>query len=96
MSDETLWQRAKRKFGENPFILPAVGLTVFALYRMFDSMHRRDVIAFQKAQRFRIGAQGLAMFVLVSGIWYQDYKFKLRTAVSLPEPETESISTAQQ
>ncbi|KAH6575250.1 hypothetical protein BASA50_002537 [Batrachochytrium salamandrivorans] len=74
MQAETLWQRTKRKVSENPFVLPAVGLTCFAMYRMVESMFRRDVVAFQKAQRFRIGAQGLAIFVVFSGVWYQQYK----------------------
>ncbi|KAL2918994.1 Respiratory supercomplex factor 1, mitochondrial [Polyrhizophydium stewartii] len=69
-----MWQRTKRKTLENPFVLPAVGLTVYAMYRMTDSLRRRDSLAFQNNQRFRIFAQGLALAAIAGGYFYNDYR----------------------
>ncbi|KAI8918897.1 hypothetical protein BC831DRAFT_473333 [Entophlyctis helioformis] len=78
--DETFWQRTKRKASENPFVLPAVGLTLFAFYRMTEALQRRDVVDFQKAQRFRISAQMLAIGTLVGGFVWSEYKRQIAAA----------------
>ena len=66
-----MWQRTKRKVIENPFVFPALGVTTYAFWNMTKTLYRRDVVAFQSAQRFRIGAQIATIAILSGGIMYR-------------------------
>ena len=78
--EETVWQRTKRKVTENPFVLPALGLTFWGLYDMFKTLYRNDKMGFQKSQRYRIAAQLLTFATVFGGILYQDYNNQSRNS----------------
>ncbi|KAI8816482.1 uncharacterized protein EV422DRAFT_501108, partial [Fimicolochytrium jonesii] len=72
------WARTKRKNAENPFILPSVGATLYAMYRMTSSMLRSDKVGFQQSQQTRVAFQFLAIGALVGGIWCVVWVFRRR------------------
>ncbi|TPX58361.1 hypothetical protein PhCBS80983_g03180 [Powellomyces hirtus] len=67
-SQEGFWARSKRKNEENPFILPAVGLVIYSLYKMSASLLRNDRVGFQQSQRMRVGSQILALAAFSGGM----------------------------
>lgn len=73
---ESFFLMAQRKIMENPFIPATLLLTIYAMVRMGKSLYAGDKIAFQGAQRFKMGAQVLAMAALGSGVWYKRYIVK--------------------
>ena len=52
---ESKWERTKKKIQENPLVVPAVGVTLYALGRMGYALFKNDHVSFQKSQRLRIG-----------------------------------------
>ncbi|KAJ3136955.1 hypothetical protein HDU90_002521 [Geranomyces variabilis] len=74
--EEGFWARTKRKNAENPFILPAVILTTWSIFRMSSTLLRNDRIGFQKSQRMRVGSQVLALTAFIGGIAWNDWRKK--------------------
>ncbi|KAI8909514.1 hypothetical protein EDD86DRAFT_176337, partial [Gorgonomyces haynaldii] len=73
-----------RKFQENPFVIPAFGVTVYALGSMLRAMMKRDITEFNKGQQFRMRAQMAAIFVIAGGAAWQQYQKNLSSATESP------------
>ncbi|KAJ3196993.1 Methyltransferase-like protein 6 [Irineochytrium annulatum] len=92
MADEKFWDKLKlkmtsvRKTYENPFVLPGVGMAVFAMYRMFNAMYASDGLAFQRAQRLRVVAQGTAVIALLGGAYVSYSKRRIEPNTASPQP----------
>ncbi len=69
---ESTIQKIKRKFKENPFVPIGLGLSMYGVFKMAQSHHSNDKLAFQKAQRFRMTVSFFTIMAIVGGWYYKN------------------------
>ncbi|KAJ1556449.1 hypothetical protein HK405_005341 [Cladochytrium tenue] len=79
-NQEGIFGRLGRKAMTNPFVLPAAGMTGYALYRMTATAFQGDPVKFQGAQMQRVVFQAATIAVVMAGVWYNDYEKKQAAA----------------
>ncbi|KAJ3409711.1 hypothetical protein CcCBS67573_g02476 [Chytriomyces confervae] len=93
---ETFKEKFIRRNTENPFVIPTMGLCVYAMYQMIRAGLRGDPRVFQSSQRLRVGAQGLAV-LLATGSFAIEYNAKMKQraeqAAGLQPPKPSSPSS---
>ncbi|KAI8813566.1 hypothetical protein BJ742DRAFT_788742 [Cladochytrium replicatum] len=78
-----------RRTTENPFILPAMGLCLYSMYRMTRSLFMKDSRAFTQSGRMRVGAQALTISIAAGGVYYEAEKKKSRALQARASPNSE-------
>jgi hypothetical protein len=74
LHQETLSERLRRKFRENPLVPVGVVATISALALGLRAFRRGDSKKSQMYMRMRVGAQGATIIALLGGIYALQYK----------------------
>jgi hypothetical protein len=71
--EESVSQKFVRKMTENPFVLPACGVTLYAMKNILAAGYKRDSVALAKATRLRVVSQMAAVGFVTAGFVYNTY-----------------------